>query len=460
MDLKNIQTLYFLGIGGIGMSALARYFNFLGVKIYGYDKTKTLLTEELEHEGMIIHYEENISALPENIDVVVYTPAIPSDHKEFLFFKSQNIKMIKRSEMLSDVTQNTYTIAVSGTHGKTSITSMIAHILICAGKKVNAFIGGNTKNYNSNLIVSKDADFTVVEADEFDRSFLTLNPDIAVISSMDADHLDIYGTKKNLQESFFLFANKIKPDGSLLIKGNLKFDEEIKAKVYKYSLKNDSDFFARDFKIESGKFVFSIISQNEVIDHIAFGLPGRHNAENAVAAASVAIVLKINEQTIKKALETYQGVQRRFDYRINTSDFVYIDDYAHHPEELKACISAVKELYPDKKICGVFQPHLYTRTRDLADEFAKSLELLDDLILLDIYPARELPIEGITSEMLLKKINIENKLICKKEELLDVLKKKKLEVLLTLGAGDIDQFVLPIESYFLEKSKCQPRHHK
>jgi UDP-N-acetylmuramate--alanine ligase len=453
MDLKKIHTLYFLGIGGIGMSALARYFNSLGVKIFGYDKTQTILTKELEQEGMIIHYEENISALPENIDVVVYTPAIPKEHKEFLYFKSQNVKMIKRSEMLSIVTQDTFTIAVSGTHGKTSITSMIAHILICDGKKVNAFVGGIMKNYNSNLIISKDADYTVVEADEFDRSFLTLNPDIAVISSMDADHLDIYGTKENLQESFFLFANKIKSDGSLLIKGNLKFEEEVKSKTYRYSLDNDSDFFASDFKIEKGKFIFSINAGTEIIDHIAFGLPGRHNAENAIAAAAVALLLKIDIPTIKHALETYQGVQRRFDYRINTNDLVYIDDYAHHPEELKACISSVKELYSDKKICGIFQPHLYSRTRDFADEFAKSLELLDDLILLEIYPARELPIEGITSEMLLGKVKIKNKLVCKKEELLDILKKKKLEVLLTLGAGDIDQFVLPIESYFLKKSK-------
>jgi len=447
MELKHIHSIYFLGIGGIGMSALARYFHLQGTMVNGYDKTKTSITDALEAEGINVHFEENIELIPSNVDLVVYTPAVPKDHTEYLYLIEKNIPIIKRSDLLGMITNNVFTIAVSGTHGKTSITSMIAFIINTAGKNVNAFIGGISKNFNSNLLVNSQApDIIVVEADEFDRSFLKLYPDIAVISSMDADHLDIYENKENVKSSFFEFTQHIKTDGKLVLKSNLSFEKPTGRNQFIYSLNDSTDFYASEVRIENYKHVFSINNKQGKIENIHFGIPGRHNVENAVAAAAVASLIGIEAEEIKKGLENYQGVQRRFDYRVKQNNILYIDDYAHHPEELKSCINSVRELYPNKKITGIFQPHLFTRTRDFADEFACSLDLLDEVILLEIYPAREKPIEGVDSKMLLNKIKIKEKIVCSEANLLFELKNREIEVLLTLGAGNIDQLVEPIEN--------------
>ena len=444
LNVKKIKTVYFLGIGGIGMSALARYFKANGAEVSGYDKTKTALTDALVSEGIAVHFDENISSIPKSIDLVIYTPAVPKEHKEYIFLKEKGCEIHKRAEILGLITNDIFTVAVSGTHGKTTITSMIAHILKQSGKDVFSFIGGISKNYKSNLILSEKNTIAVVEADEFDRSFLQLNPDIAIISSMDADHLDIYKNKDYLVESFRLFANQIKKNGILFLKKSLVLDN-VNAKTNTYSAKEKADYFAKDIKVENGFFYYTICCPDKINISVKAGIPGVHNVENAIAATAVALELGIKPAEIKKALQSFSGVVRRFDYRINKENFVFIDDYAHHPEEIKACVNAAKELYPNKKITGIFQPHLYSRTRDLADEFAKSLAMLDELILLDIYPARELPIEGVTSQMLLDKIKLKNKMICKKENLIEELIKRKLEVLITIGAGDIDQLVAPIE---------------
>jgi UDP-N-acetylmuramate--alanine ligase len=443
-DLKKIKRIYFLGIGGIGMSALARYFNWKGIRVSGYDKTPTPLTAELIKEGIPVHFDENISALPKGIGLVIYTPAIPKEHKELVYLRKNNFEIRKRAEILGMITEGVFTVAVSGTHGKTTITSMIAHIMKQAGKDIFSFIGGISKNYRSNLVCSKNNSIAVVEADEFDRSFLQLHPDIAVISAMDADHLDIYGSKDYLVESFRLFADQVKKNGKLFLKKSLDL-KNVNPAVITYSAKEKADFYAKDIRIEKGSFYFTVCCPGNKKIQIKAGVPGMHNVENAVAAAAVAVELGIKPADIKKALQTYSGVVRRFDYRIKEKELIFIDDYAHHPEEIKACVNAAKELYPDKKITGIFQPHLYSRTRDLADGFAKSLAMFDELILLDIYPARELPIKGVTSEMLLKKVKMKNKMLCSREDLVEELIKRKLEVLITIGAGDIDQLVGPIE---------------
>lgn len=453
-DLNKIKSFYFLGIGGIGMSALARYFRRNGAKVSGYDKTPTPLTEALIKEGIHLHFEEDVKKIPKDVQLVVYTPAVPKDHKEYVFLKENNFPIMKRSEILAEVVKDTFTIAVSGTHGKTTITAMIAHILKTAGKDVMAFVGGITKNYNSNLILSEKNKISVVEADEYDRSFLQLHPDMAVISAMDADHLDIYGDQDYMVESFTLFAKQIRKNGKLFLKKSLKLSDE-SVRTCSYSAKQKADFYADNIEIRDGAFYFTLYLKGEKEIKIKAGVPGYHNVENAVAAASVATTMGVSSSQIKKALESYQGVLRRFDYRINEKELIFIDDYAHHPEEIKACLNAARMLYPKKKITGIFQPHLYTRTRDLAGGFAESLALLDELILLDIYPARELPIEGVTSEMLLKKIKMKNKVFCSREELVEELIKRDLEVLITLGAGDIDQLVLPIEKSLKNILKVQ-----
>jgi len=443
-DIGKIKKVYFLGIGGIGMSALAKYFKAKGARVSGYDKTTTPLTDELIREGIPIHFEEKINLIPKDIDLVIYTPAVPKDHKEYVYLKEKGYDIRKRAEILGIITKNSYTVAVSGTHGKTTITSMIAHILKQSGMDIYSFIGGISKNYKSNLILSEKNSIAVVEADEFDRSFLQLHPDIAVISAMDADHLDIYGNRDYLVDSFRLFANQIKDNGILFLKKSLKLTGVI-SKTKTYSAKEKADYFADDIKVKNENFYYTINCPGNIKISVKAGVPGLHNVENAVAASAVALNLGVKPENIKKALQSYSGVCRRFDYRIKEKEFVFIDDYAHHPEEIKACINAAKKLYPDRKITGIFQPHLYSRTRDLAEGFAESLAMLDELILLDIYPARELPIKGVTSEMLLKKIKIKNKIVCSKEILIEELIKRKLEVLITLGAGDIDQLVEPIE---------------
>lgn len=455
MNLKNLHTVYFLGVGGIGMSALARYFAAIGCKVAGYDKTKTNLTTQLEKEGIIVHYEENSALMPTDIKtnqpntLVVYTPAIPKNNKELLYFKENKAPIYKRSEVLGFISQNYFTIAVAGTHGKTTTSSIIAHLLHQCGIACNAFLGGISLNFNSNLVLNPNANILVVEADEFDRSFLTLSPDIAIITSLDADHLDIYEDKAAMHKAYQDFTRKIKVGGTLITKNEhlktLKLPSTQKIKTY--SITENADYQAKNRRISNGNFVIDIKTPSNLINNVEIGLPGIHNTENALAAFVVADLLQINSEKIKTALANYRGVHRRFEYHIKTPNLVYLDDYAHHPTELTACILSVKELYPNKKVTGIFQPHLYTRTRDFADEFAESLSLLDALILLDIYPARELPIEGVTSQLLLDKVTIKDKKIVKKENVINELNLNEIEVLLTLGAGNIDELVAPISEF-------------
>jgi UDP-N-acetylmuramate--alanine ligase len=456
MNFSQFKNIYFLGIGGIGMSALARYFNVTGKEVSGYDKTSTPLTDELINEGIDIHFSDDIRLVKRNIidngqsnTLVIYTPAVPASHGELNFFKSNNYIIKKRSEVLGMITENTFTIAVAGTHGKTTTSSMIAHILNSSGFNCSAFLGGISKNYNTNLLLShsvKGENYIVVEADEYDRSFLALSPTISVITSMDADHLDIYGNEKYMIDSYRMFAEKLKKGGKLIFKKGLPL-EDIPVDKRNYSVAEKADYTGSNIHIGNHRYAFDWKNSNSSIENLSSDMPGLHNVENAIAAIAVARMLNIPEEDIRKAIFTYSGVKRRFDYQVRTPERVYIDDYAHHPEELRACISSVKELYPGKKIIGIFQPHLFTRTRDFAEGFAKSLSLLDTLILLDIYPAREEPIPGITSKIIFDKVNIKDKVLCSKDDVITELKRRKCDVVLTLGAGDIDQLVKPIRDY-------------
>jgi UDP-N-acetylmuramate--alanine ligase len=450
MDINSLKRVYFLGIGGIGMSALARYFKAAGASVSGYDKTQTELTDGLIADNISVHFQEDISAIPAGIDLVVYTPAVPTDHKEYQYFIRNKVPVLKRSEVLGLLTENLFTIAVSGTHGKTSITSMTAHILKTAGRNINAFIGGISANFNTNLVLSKNATMVVAEADEFDRSFLRLLPDIAVISAIDADHLDIYGSYEKLEESFHLFVEKIKPGGMLIF--NRKLNIPISKSISKNSYGiDDADYYAENIRIENGCFIFNLLGPGIEIKDIMLGTPGRHNIENALAASTVCLKLGVDKKIIAEALQSYSGVKRRFEFRIRENNLVYIDDYAHHPEEIKACIQAARELFPGKKITSVFQPHLFTRTRDFADGFAKALEGLDALVLMPIYPARELPIPGIDSKFLFDKIGLKEKFISEKNHLLEIVAGIDSDIYLTMGAGDIDQWVAPIEKLLRNK---------
>lgn len=434
-----------MGIGGIGMSAIARYFAKRGVVVCGYDKTRTNLTIDLEHEGILISYLDDESSLPvcfhENHDdtLVVYTPAIPKNSIILNHFKDKGFSLKKRSEVLGIISQGMFCVAVAGTHGKTTTSSMIAHILTDTGFGCTAFLGGITTNYNSNVLFGKN-NVVVVEADEYDRSFLTLHPDVAVITSMDADHLDIYGDESHLHESFNLFANQIKADGKLFVKDGLPMHG------ITYAANDHAALQASNIRPENGRFVFDFNDGYTTIKDLSLAMPGKHNVENAVAAIGVALSLGIHAKSIKKAVETFKGVKRRFETIVNQPDHIYIDDYAHHPEELKACFDAVRQLHPDKKLTVIFQPHLFTRTRDFADEFAKVLSTADEMILLEIYPARELPIEGINSQMLLDKLTIDKKELCGKDSVVAHLKNKKPELLLTVGAGDIDTLIEPLKN--------------
>lgn len=437
------------------MSALARYFNHYGKTVYGYDKTSSPLTLELENEKIPCHYTEDVELLkktlsnykPEEV-LVVYTPAVPVNHAEYVYLTSNNYVIKKRSEVLGEITKQFKTIAIAGTHGKTTTTTLVTHLLKTAGINCYSFMGGISKNYGTNLLLGdpndKDA-YVVVEADEYDRSFLTLFPQIAVITSVDADHLDIYGNKDAMHESYLLFSKQVKKGGVLIVKKNVDNELKLTDKRLIYSLNLNTGYCAESVKVEGGEFHYNIKSEVEAVTGVTIGLPGLHNVENSIAAVAVAQQLGVKADKIKEGLRSFQGVKRRFDYRVKSKNLVYVDDYAHHPEELKAAIGAAKQLYPDKKITGVFQPHLFSRTRDFADAFAESLDLLDECILLDIYPARELPMEGVTSQMLLDKMKSKQKHLVKKENLLAFLKDKPLEVLLTMGAGDIDKFVQPIE---------------
>lgn len=460
--MKNITHIYFLGIGGIGMSALARYFNAMGKHVSGYDKTPTKLTDELIAEGIKIHFEDNIDLVDDSFKshvsdlksqiLIVYTPAVPTSHSEYVYFNSNGFNIKKRAEVLGLITESARTIAVAGTHGKTTTSSLIAHILKTAGLDPSAFLGGITQNYKTNLLLSKslsnagsDSGLVVVEADEYDRSFLTLRPEIAVITSVDADHLDIYGDKSHVEESFSMFADLV--EDKLIVKKSIEKKVHSSKRSITYSVDDEyADYYAKDILIQDGYYHYSIYTPKGVMRNVMMGLPGKHNVENSVAAVAIASELNISEVYIKEALRTFGGVKRRFDYQIKTDTLVYIDDYAHHPEELKAAINSAREMYPGKKITGIFQPHLYSRTRDFADDFAKSLDLLDECILLEIYPARELPIEGVNSQMLIERMNKADKMLCSKNELLSVISHKNIEVLLTMGAGDIDTFVEKIKN--------------
>lgn len=446
MNLSNIHTIYFIGIGGIGMSGLARYFNTHGVTVSGYDKTPSVLTEEMIAEGMSIHFEEDLSLIPKEADLVVYTPAIPADHAELVYYREHQYTVIKRSDLLEQLTADLFTIAVAGTHGKTTTTSMIAHILKNSGYDCTAFLGGIAANYDSNFIVGKNKT-VVVEADEFDRSFLKLHPDIAVITSCDADHLDIYGTEAEVKNSFDEFTGKIKAGGTLITKATLSFPDRSvdDIKTLYYALDGaDLDFYSTDTRIDQGTYVFNVVGKNFTINDIHLSIAGRHNAENAIAAVAVASLLNIKPEQIRMALQTFKGVKRRFQFMVRTSSTIFIDDYAHHPAEIAAFLNSVREIFPGRKITCVFQPHLYTRTRDFAAAFSESLSLADEVILLPVYPARELPIAGVSSEMLLDKIKSPEKRVVRKQSLISELMHLPLEVLVTIGAGDIDQLVDPI----------------
>ncbi len=444
--------MYFLGIGGIGMSALARFFLSQDRSVYGYDKTQTSLTNRLISEGAQIHFDEDSKGIPSDIDLVVYTPAIPESNSELQYFRKHDYSILKRSEVLGLITKDHFTVAVAGTHGKTTVTSIITHILKSNNSNISAFIGGISKNYSSNLITSAAPEIFIVEADEYDRSFLALEPDIAVITSVDADHLDIYKTKNDLEESFKKFVFKIKDGGTLLSSSSIQIFDGSSVKNVKYSFEDtDTDYFVSNLRFDTPACIFDIYLAGSTLKDIKFNVPGRHNIENCIAAAAVANIIGVEDLIIKEALESYKGVERRFDIRINTGDFVFIDDYAHHPEEIKALLNSIRELFPSKKLTGIFQPHLFTRTRDFADEFAQSLNLLDEIILLDIYPARELPIEGINSEMVLNKIDKKQKTLMSKNELLKKIKEINTDILITFGAGDIDQLVDHIEQILNKK---------
>lgn len=455
--MNNIKAVYFIGIGGIGMSNLARYFMSKGKKVAGYDRTETPLTKELVKEGAEIHYSDSVSLIPEyckdkDTTLVVYTPAVPSENEEVIYFHEQNFTIQKRAQVLGTITKSSKALCCAGTHGKTTTSSMLAHILKQSHLDCNAFLGGILKNYSSNLMLSDKSEFTVIEADEYDRSFHWLHPYMALITSVDPDHLDIYGTEEEYLKSFEKFTTLIQQGGALVMKHNIKLSPKVGegVKVYTYS-EDKGDFHAKNIKIGNGEIRFDFVTPKEVIDNIQLGVPVRINIENSIGAMALAWLNGATPDELRHAMLTFQGAKRRFDFILKTDKIVMIDDYAHHPQELAASITSVKELYPDRKVTGVFQPHLYSRTKDFADEFARSLSLLDELILLDIYPAREKPIEGVTSKIIFDKVTCP-KTLCNKQELLPLLENKNdIEVLLTVGAGDIDQLLEAIKEVLKEK---------
>ena len=446
MDLNNIQRVYFVGIGGIGMSAIARFFNEKGVHVSGYDRTETALTRQLTAEGMQIHYTEDVMLIDKEVQLVVYTPAIPTIHEELKWYKENGYEVVKRSDVLQEVTRELFAVTVGGTHGKTTISTLIAHILRDSGYGCNAFLGGISANYNRNFW-SSDRKVAVIEADEYDRSFLKLHPDVAVLTAMDADHLDIYGTEAEMQEAFVQYSGNIKPNGTLIARMGLQRGADLKGdnKLWYHLNDNKADVYAANIKIEDGGYRFDVVGKDWTIRDIQLPIGGTHNIENTVAAVAVAHLLGIEDDKIKAAIADFKGIKRRFEYLIRNDYQVYIDDYAHHPEELRALISSARALFPDKKCTVIFQPHLFTRTRDLADGFAESLSLADEVLLLPIYPARELPIEGVSSEMIAGKISKVPVQIIEKGDVTGWLKSHNVPLFITAGAGDIDQFREPVQ---------------
>ena len=453
-DFSAIQRIYFLGAGGIGMSALARYFNTLGKTVAGYDKTPSALTDLLIKEGIELHFEDSTDHIPESFrskegTLIVLTPAIPDDHNELLYFRTMGFPILKRAEVLGMITRNRKTVAVAGTHGKTTVTTMIAWIMSHTKESCSAFLGGISKNFNSNLVLNAQSQWIVAEADEYDRSFLHLHPYAAVITAMDADHLDIYGNLEELHKSFALFTGQISGDGFLVVKKGLPVKRSAPGcRVITYSLEEKADYFATDVTLHEAVYTFDVVTPTGILRSISLNHPGLVNIENAVAAVAVTHQLGCGEQIIRESMTSFSGIQRRFDVVLKTGNFVFIDDYAHHPREIEATVKSVRDLYPGKRITGIFQPHLYTRTRDFAVEFARSLSLLDELILLEIYPAREKPLKGISSESILRHVTLTDKMICRRQDLTDVLKGKKTDVLITMGAGDIDRLVEPIKNIY------------
>ena len=446
-NFDHIKNMFFLGIGGIGMSALARYFNAQGVNVAGYDKTRSSLTGKLESEGITVVYKDEVEDLPlefteDKNALIVYTPAIPKNHQQFNFFKAEGFTLEKRAVVLGKITKGIYTLAVAGTHGKTTTTAMLAHLLKETGEEVTAFLGGVAENYGSNLVMSGNK-VTVVEADEFDRSFLQLSPNIAAITSMDADHLDIYGENEQLQQSFLDFVALVPQDGTLFYKNGLPLQGT------SVGVEDGADVTAENVRVENGSYYFDLNFRGKIYKDFSLSLPGKHNLFNAVTALAMAIEFGCPPSGLARALTVFKGVHRRFSYRIKSDDLVLIDDYAHHPAEISAVHQAVREMHAGKEVLVVFQPHLFSRTRDFADDFAASLSLFDQVLLLDIYPAREEPMEGITSEWLLNKIDNEKKQLVQKEELSEVIKKLNPEVVMLLGAGDIGEEVETVKNNLL-----------
>ena len=448
MNLNQIHNVYFIGIGGIGMSALARYFQYIGKKVVGYDKTPTQLTDELQDIGLEIHFEDNIHLIPTDFYVentlVIVTPAVPVSHSEWNYFIERGFTIKKRAEVLGIITKDTYCFAVAGTHGKTTTSSILGHVLYESGVDVTAFLGGIVENYNSNLIGSGKT-VTVVEADEFDRSFLHLHPNVSCVTSMDADHLDIYGDAASIEESFREFAAKTPSENLYVIKG-------LPLEGNTIGVNNDADFSAQNIRIENGFYVFDVKTPIEVVQNVKFGLPGHHNLTNALLAFAMAKSYGVSNEKISAALASFKGVRRRFSFQIREEKLVYIDDYAHHPTEINAVHQAVRELYPGKKIIAAFQPHLFSRTKDFVDGFAESLSKFDEILLLEIYPARELPMEGVNSTWLLNKIDNPNKKLVSKDELFTAFENSDADVFITIGAGDIGELVKDLKKALHEKN--------
>ena len=443
MNFNSVHNVFLIGIGGIGMSALARYFNEAKKYVAGYDKTPTDLTKSLSESGIKVSFEDSVELIDAAFfnlknTLIIYTPAIPSSHKQLQYFMQNGFQVLKRSQVLGLITEQTFCLAVAGTHGKTTTTSILGHLMNSCDVPLTAFLGGISENYNSNLILN-GTEVSVVEADEFDRSFLTLSPDIACITSMDADHLDIYGDASHLEQSFIDFSKKVKKGGKLFVKNGLPI------KGITYGIEDNSDYSIQNIEIKNGAYIFDVKTPKTMLNNLIFNLPGRHNLSNALIALAMAVEYGCPYRQLAKALASYKGVKRRFTYHIKNDNLIFIDDYAHHPEEINAVYQAVREMYPSKKILVVFQPHLFSRTRDFADDFAKSLSQFDNIMLLDIYPARELPIEGVNSNWLLEKISNPHKQLVSKSELVEKIYKNRPEILLTIGAGDIGEEVQHIK---------------
>lgn len=455
--MKDFKSIYFVGAGGIGMSALVRYYLSKGYRVGGYDKTPSELTEELRREGADIHYDENAALIgphfrDPNETLVVRTPAVPETHAGLIWFRENGFTIVKRAELLGLITRSDRGLCIAGTHGKTTTSSMTAHLLKQSHVDCNAFLGGILKNYDSNLLLSDKSDLTVIEADEYDRSFHHLHPYMAVITSSDPDHLDIYGDEASYLESFRIFTTLIQPGGALVIRKGIKARPDLQegVKLYTYSAEEGGDFHAENIRIGNGTILFDFVTPDTVIRDIEPGVPVKINIENGVAAMAIAWLNGVTEEELRAGMKSFQGPKRRFDFHIKTDKCVFLDDYAHHPDELKASISSVKALYPERKISVIFQPHLYSRTKDFAPEFAEALSLADEVILLDIYPARELPIPGITSDIIFDRITTKNKELCDRDMLLEKIKERNFDVLIMLGAGDIDRLILPVKEILLK----------